>query len=426
MIRKLLTVLAIMAVTVSINMAQWAQSADVFSPDTTYIGGSHGIAVTPDGKIWQSSFFSESWVTPDNDTLSMTPIYVFNPDGTLDTKVYTVTDGTVTDTLDGSCRGLDTDNDGNILYVQSGFNKIIIIDYQTGARIASRLIGDEIGTSPTAACVDDNDNIYIGPVVGNLGADKNIYMYDKTLTTGAAVVNAPPAIGRTMEVSPDGNTIYWMPFTATKTYVYTKASEFDPFVITDSIHIDMSIETSIWHPTTGNLWVSDDGRGALDSTQGPTWYEYDVAADALIDSFSLPLTGQADEFARGLGFSPDGNTAYVGLFGSWSNRVYKFVNGAVGVELISDAVPSKYALSQNYPNPFNPTTTISFAIPEAGSVTLKIFDMLGREVTTLVNEDKTSGVYNASFDASQLASGTYIYTLRVGEFQQSKKMILMK
>ena len=89
-------------------------------------------------------------------------------------------------------------------------------------------------------------------------------------------------------------------------------------------------------------------------------------------------------------------------------------------------VPNKYNLEQNYPNPFNPSTTISYQIPVPGKVTLKIYDILGREVTTLVNKEQKAGNYKVNFDASGLASGVYFYRITAGQFVSVKKMILMK
>jgi hypothetical protein len=85
-----------------------------------------------------------------------------------------------------------------------------------------------------------------------------------------------------------------------------------------------------------------------------------------------------------------------------------------------------YALDQNFPNPFNPVTTISYALPQDGLVLLKIYDALGREVSTLVNEFKQTGRYTASFDASKLSSGVYIYKLTSGKYTATKKMMLVK
>jgi hypothetical protein len=89
-------------------------------------------------------------------------------------------------------------------------------------------------------------------------------------------------------------------------------------------------------------------------------------------------------------------------------------------------VVKEYDLAQNFPNPFNPSTTIRYQIPQAGIVTLKIYDILGSEVATLVNEEKLAGKYEVNFNASSLASGVYIYKIQAGSFINSKKMILLK
>jgi len=93
---------------------------------------------------------------------------------------------------------------------------------------------------------------------------------------------------------------------------------------------------------------------------------------------------------------------------------------------ITNIVPAEFRLSQNYPNPFNPSTKISYAIPVNAHVTLKVYDALGNEITTLVNEEKPAGTYKINFDASNLSSGVYFYTLTSGNFVEAKKMILMK
>ena len=81
---------------------------------------------------------------------------------------------------------------------------------------------------------------------------------------------------------------------------------------------------------------------------------------------------------------------------------------------------------QNYPNPFNPSTTIKFQIPNSSFVNLKVYDVLGNEVATLVNEEKPAGTYQLSFDASNLSSGIYFYKLQAGNIVETKKMILLK
>lgn len=114
-----------------------------------------------------------------------------------------------------------------------------------------------------------------------------------------------------------------------------------------------------------------------------------------------------------------------GTPGPWSN-IWNFMTiGTTGVK--PDKVPDKFALHQNYPNPFNPSTTIKFELPINSFVALKVYDILGNEIATLVEEgEKLAGVYEISFDASKLPTGTYIYRLSAGDFVETKKMILMK
>ncbi|NCS88978.1 MAG: hypothetical protein CO127_11800 [Ignavibacteria bacterium CG_4_9_14_3_um_filter_36_18] len=90
--------------------------------------------------------------------------------------------------------------------------------------------------------------------------------------------------------------------------------------------------------------------------------------------------------------------------------------------------PSTFELFQNYPNPFNPNSVISWQLPVSGYVSLKVYDILGNEVATLVNDELEAGYYNITLNANQpqLASGVYVYQLRAGSFVQTKKMILLQ
>ena len=92
----------------------------------------------------------------------------------------------------------------------------------------------------------------------------------------------------------------------------------------------------------------------------------------------------------------------------------------------NEEIPVNYSLSQNYPNPFNPSTSIKFQVPQSEFVRLVIYDVLGKEVATLVNEEKAAGSYEINYNASNLSSGIYFYTIKAGSFTSTKKMILMK
>ncbi|MFZ0454378.1 MAG: T9SS type A sorting domain-containing protein, partial [Ignavibacteriaceae bacterium] len=107
-------------------------------------------------------------------------------------------------------------------------------------------------------------------------------------------------------------------------------------------------------------------------------------------------------------------------------KVYAAFNAAVDVVETGSGIPMTYKLSQNYPNPFNPTTTIEFALPKAQNVTLKIYNVLGQEVATLINSNIAAGNHSIRFDASNLSSGLYIYKISAGSFTSAKKMMLLK
>jgi len=106
--------------------------------------------------------------------------------------------------------------------------------------------------------------------------------------------------------------------------------------------------------------------------------------------------------------------------------------GAIGINNISSTVPEKFALFQNYPNPFNPLTKIKFAVPlnkggERGlSIQLIIYDLLGREIATLVNELLSPGTYEVEWDATGYTSGVYFYKLKAENYSETKKLVLLK
>ncbi|MGA7838023.1 MAG: T9SS type A sorting domain-containing protein [Ignavibacteriaceae bacterium] len=101
-------------------------------------------------------------------------------------------------------------------------------------------------------------------------------------------------------------------------------------------------------------------------------------------------------------------------------------NSLTGIGTSHNTRPTNYLLYQSYPNPFNPSATIKYAIPKDSKVSIKVYDILGREVTTLVNEFERAGTYKVRFDASAYASGVYFYRIRAGNFIQTKKMVLLK
>jgi hypothetical protein len=160
-----------------------------------------------------------------------------------------------------------------------------------------------------------------------------------------------------------------------------------------------------WHlkSTTSNTYFEDYDEtvvtGPAVAFEGKAYYRI-KAID--INSNISPFSNQVEIRIR---LEP--------LSKSWSNSM-------------DGGIITEYLLLQNYPNPFNPSTTINYQIKEKGFVTLKVYDMLGKEVANLVNEVKPEGIFEVKFDASKLPSGVYIYSIRVNDFVQNQKMILLK
>ena len=136
-----------------------------------------------------------------------------------------------------------------------------------------------------------------------------------------------------------------------------------------------------------------------------------------------PQTSNSNNFLRGSYFTSL-NTGYV--VGVGGTILKTTDGGGTGIIPISNQIPDKFSLSQNYPNPFNPSTVISFQLLVVGQVLLKVFDILGKEITTLVNEQLQPGTYEVTFDGSNLSNGVYFYKLQTGNFLSIKKMLLIK
>jgi outer membrane protein assembly factor BamB len=170
----------------------------------------------------------------------------------------------------------------------------------------------------------------------------------------------------------------------------------------------------------------DGGDDVITGDQNGTFYSISGKDGSLIFSKNYP-----GDRINSVNVMPsiDGNYSFELLAGTKNGKV---VNLSGGVDTVStgltvnEIVPEEFQLFQNYPNPFNPNTKIEFKIPEIEIVRLKVFDILGREVTTLINKQMQPGNYTIDFDASELASGIYFYTLNVGENVLIKKMILLK
>ncbi len=453
MLARSLMVLVIATITIGTVHAQWVFEKNLLTAEQAAalrINQLHGIAVDPDGKIWLQPFgISDSvFVQKFQANRAVQVLIVLNPDGTpADFSPIKFLNGNgIADTLGGYCctaagnwdtksgRGMKSDADGNIIVSQ--FNTLYKLDYKTGTPLAKVLPG--IGTLGAAAS-DAAGNIYVGPVVG--GAQP-IKMYDKDFNFLENAVDTSRGFSRTMEVLEDG-TILWAGYTNHAIFKYSRPDEFSPYnAVPDTVMKGFDSESMVRQPGTGYIWASAGSQNDLPNRFPGVTTDYLPRTHYAFapNNLNTPISGEVIELnleamnnnpdprPRGLAFSPDGNTAYTVTFAvaGVSPQVFK----KMGTGLERDdyvGIPDGYLLKQNYPNPFNPSTMISFEIPVATNVTLRVYDMLGRVVATLVDGNLTSGSYTYSFDASKLSSGVYLYEVSTASgVKMSNKMTLIK
>jgi hypothetical protein len=427
--KRFTTVLLLLVIAGSMAMAQATKWQFVRAYTPTKVGGvgGHGVAVDPEGKVW---------VQPQAKTekaggtgVACYGIYVYLPNGTQASfSPITIYKGpTFTDTVTGnSGRGLTKDPQGNIIVSQG--DALYRFDYKTAQAISKATV--VAGFSSTQAGVDSLGEIFVGTVLD--GNPLKIYNPDFSFAGNAIDTNR--FLSRALAVSPDGNDVYYGNISRSGVDIFhSDNGSLGPYVRTDSIVGPPSCGFA-WHPKTKDLWL--DAGNPSNERAGAGWtemtyYGIDVKTKARkdsvkIDTVNVKFPTAANARPRGIDFTPSGDTLYICLFNVDTNWVQMFRKVAVSVEPVERNVPEMYTLSQNYPNPFNPSTEIQFAVPKAGLTTVKVYDMLGQEVATLVNEQLAPGTYKTRLDGSRLASGSYVYMITSGDFHMSKKMLLLK
>lgn len=197
----------------------------------------------------------------------------------------------------------------------------------------------------------------------------------------------------------------------------------------------MMVESTDWADSTQKAIAAPDGMkwiGTISDTSyahGPTlvaevWLQLQVGQTT--GEFELGYVATKESYnATCDWFMTCGEQSVNGADSSMGHMIT--VMGGVAIEDVTDeGIPSEFVLEQNYPNPFNPSTTIRYAVEDAMPVSLSVFDVAGREVAQLVNETKSPGVYEATFEADGLPSGTYLYRLQAGDFSETRTMVLTK
>ncbi|MEO0559233.1 MAG: T9SS type A sorting domain-containing protein [Bacteroidota bacterium] len=446
---------------------EWVYDSSLPIDADIQFNSTHGIAVDPDGKIWISPFSAtDSVLVPqfvtsdDNGFRSVRALYVLNSDGTPASfsplKFVQYADGTTpADTLGGfvnstgafegrSGRGLAADTDGNIL--ASMFDTLFKLDYQTGQGLASTVpVG---GNSLTASAGTPVGNVFITAVVA--GDDRIVELNGSDLSQ-ASVVGTPSGFNRSIVALDDGNTVISLDYTVEYSKVFTRPDAFSAFDSTFATFYGMAIESATVNPDTRQVWVSSGSandtpnRSVAFATnwRSHTWYAFDQAdlltnevptpMDSLTwngcDNFTAGVCDSAPEPTigrpRAIAFSPDGQTAYVGAFSQLAPSVQKFVRQEV-VSTEPATLADGTTLDANHPNPFSGSTTIRFELANAADVAVRVYDVMGREVATLVEGPLQAGPQSATFDATGLAAGTYLYTLEVDGQRLARRMLLAR
>jgi len=231
----------------------------------------------------------------------------------------------------------------------------------------------------TAAVGGFGDNNSTG-AVWVFSRNANVWTQQGPKLIGAGS-NGAAGQGRSVAISPDGNSLVEGGWT------------------------DSSSLGAIWaFSRSGNVWtqlgvkLSGSGAAGVNTRQG----------------ISVSISNEGTVLEGGIG---DNNV---------TGALWVFTDPTIGITPISNEIPKDFSLSQNYPNPFNPNSKIKFQIAKLSTARLVIYDELGREVSTLVNERLNPGTYEVNFDGSNLASGIYFYRLAAGDFIETKKMLMVK
>ena len=426
------------------SQAQW-NYLRVFPNDTiSYTSGiNNTIAITPDGHVWWAPYLNgtDSIQVAGGAYKRTAQLFEYTPAGALvhNFEYFTYQASVDTFFYPSTGYGMTTDPDGNVI-VLKGSDVLRKINYQTGEQLykaTDPLAG--YASSLTSPMCDAAGEVFITSVVPTTNVGPVALASDFSSVVATVDTGMYGQFSRNVSVTPSGNDVYIHQIAHGTPHYHSASGTLGSYTLVDTLWQDLVIESSAWRPGTNQLWVSSGNvvSGMPTGTySGYAWYGFDMTdPDNPVLQDSILWNGDngipADSIAndprpRGIAFSPSGNTAYVAAFGPAKGFIQVFQKAGTSVEKAEPTVPVGYSLSQNYPNPFNPTTQITYSIAKSGMTTLIVYDLLGREVATLVNGERVAGKYTVPFDASALSSGTYIYELRSGDARLVKKMMLVK
>ena len=326
---------------------------------------------------------------------------------------------------------------------QTGYDYIIMKYDANGQELWSRIYnGNESGHDfLTAMVIDDASNVYVTGMNASISAD--IYATVKYDSNGnllwVATYDFPDNYAdRPSDIVVDNSGNVYV--TGSSLPVGVTNSEDYATVKYNSDGIEqwvaryngpgdeVDLAKSIALDNSNNIYVTGRSAGInsnpdyvtikYNSNGAEQWLvRYDGSVNLHDEALAVSLDSQGNVYVVGQSMDSDMNFAI---------RTIKYSQSPSDIQEINSETPDGYSVQQNYPNPFNPSTTISWQSPTSSHQTLKIYDVLGNEVATLVDEYKSAGTYKVEFDATDLTSGVYIYQLIVGNYMQSRKMVVLK
>lgn len=433
--------------------AQW-EFAGVF-PDSTALTSTHGIAVDGQDKVWLSPYYS---FLNGEGTERFNPVYIYNEDGT-QAEFSPIIGSTVGDSLlrFGPLTGISY-HDGNIYVASHGFRMtaatdgavvggvwnqtrsfIHVINAETGETVevadVTFMRTETASHSPNRPAITEDGFVAVSFVF----PASPIVIYDPSDDWNILnnVTSDKLGFSRSLAISADGSKIFnpqTDPFEEGAPAGHVQVWEggiFEEYSVGNPIMPGANPGAITRYPNSDILYFSGAGVGndpdAVDPVVSQRYYGFSLTSSQVVDTFDWNY-GESTvwRIPRAIAFSQDGLTAYVGSFTGGAGNVQKFTRAEpVSIDR-GQEIPEGFELEQNYPNPFNPTTAIRYSIGEAGMTTLRVYDMLGRVVATLVNQEMPAGTHNVTFNADQLGSGVYLYELTSGNVRLTNKMTLVK
>jgi hypothetical protein len=399
--------------------------------------------------------------------------------GSATSGIYQLWDGGFDQVFLNNARTIDATSDGKVFVANNDDNHNILVfqlNLSPDTLLADAPLRIETGSNGIFGVhVSDSGYVYVCNDTSN-GVTDDIKIYQPTAkwltTTDApiATIDLPDGIYKGITTSPDGRFLFVsdygnrkvLKFVGSAAGGYTQDNGFD-FTLSpaDTINPSATVIPSVLglaylapnnilfaavdaylgggaaYPY-GRIYLVNPVTGALVS-QDTSLNKVDAAAwnfektGAYNDRGDGTQPGNASGYTStySVDFDENGNLYSQSHYGwtieKWGyNGTLPTIDIGTSVKQVDRTIPSSFTLRQNYPNPFNPSTTIEFSVPSSGQVQLTVFNLLGEEVATLVNGYTTAGTYQVSFDAQNLPSGMYVYTLRTEGFASTKKMLLLR